>query len=91
MNSNREEKLKSWLLLIAGMIGIGYQQYTGKTDWVLLLIFTAMTGVPGVTTLISLIKNSPTTLQSLLPQQDVSEQESESSSNESSADSNERN
>ena len=89
MNSNKEEKLKSWLLLIAGMIGIGYQQYTGETDWVLLLIFTAMTGVPGVTTLIALIRNSPTTLQSLLPPQGALEQELESSSNSSSEDSSE--
>ncbi len=89
MNSKKEEKLKSWILLIAGMAGIGYQQYTGETDWVLLLIFTAMTGVPGITTLIAIIKNSPTTLQSLLPQQVDSEQESDSLLSNSSEDGNE--
>lgn len=79
MNTNREEKLKSWLLLIAGMAGIGYQQYTGKTDWVLLLIFTAMTGVPGVTSVITLLKNSTTMLQSSIPPSPPLELESPSS------------
>jgi hypothetical protein len=89
MNQTREEKAKSWILLIAGMAGIGYQQYTGETDWVLLVIFIAMTGVPGVTTLIALIKTGTTTLQSSLPPPLPLEQESESSSS-TSLDSNER-
>jgi hypothetical protein len=81
MNGKREEKIKSWLLLVAGLAGIGYQQYTGETDWILLLIFTAMTGVPGLTTLISMIRNSTTVLQSSLPLSGDSAQELESSSN----------
>jgi hypothetical protein len=86
MNSKKEEKLKSWLLLFVGLAGIGYQQYTNETNWILLLIFTAMTGVPGLATLISLIKNSSTVLPSSLPQLGASEQDSELSSSESSGD-----
>lgn len=87
MNTSSEEKLKSWILLAAGLFGIGYQQWSGKTDWVLLLIFTAMTGVPGLTKIISLIKTSPIVLQSSLPQQERSAQVLESSSSNSLDDS----
>jgi hypothetical protein len=84
MSNQRESRIKTWVLLVAGLAGIGYQQYIGKTDWVLLLIFSAMTGVPGITELISLIRNSTTVLPSSSPQQEVSGRESESSSNNSS-------
>lgn len=82
MNKATDEKLKSWLLLVAGLGGIGYQQWTGEVNWVLLLIFTTMTGVPGVTTLLSLIKNSPIVLPSSSspPEQPGSESESSSGS-----------
>lgn len=79
MSAQKEDRLKSWILLLAGLSGIGYQQYTGKTDWMLLLIFTVMTGVPGVTTIISLLRSSQTTLQSSLPPSEESAQGSESS------------
>jgi hypothetical protein len=84
MSNQRESRIKTWVLLLAGLAGIGYQQYTGQTDWILLLIFSAMTGVPGITELISLIRNSTTALPSSLPQQQESGQESELSSNNSS-------
>jgi hypothetical protein len=80
VNKEDDTKLRSWILLLAGLFGIGYQQYTGETNWVLLLIFTSMTGVPGVTSIISLIKSSPIILQSSSSREESSEQESEKSS-----------
>ena len=84
MRNQGESRIKTWVLLLAGLAGIGYQQYTGETDWVLLLIFSAMTGVPGITEVINLLRNSTTALPSSLPPQQDSEQESDSSSNNSS-------
>ncbi len=84
MRNQRENRIKTWVLLLAGLAGIGYQQYTGETDWVLLLIFSAMTGVPGITEVINLLRNSTTALPSSLPLPAESEQESDSSSNNSS-------
>ncbi len=84
MNAEKEARIKSWILMIAGMAGVGYQQYTGETDWVLLLIFIAMIGIPGYTEIISILKSSPTVSQSLPSLPSVSEQESQSSVNESS-------
>ena len=83
-NKKEDSQVKSWILLLAGLAGIGYQQYTGETDIVLLLIFTAMTGVPGLTQLISLIKNSPIVLQSSSSQQDHLGSDSGNSSTNSS-------
>lgn len=70
MSTKRDDTLRSWILLLAGLAGIGYQQYTGETSILLLLIYTLMAGVPGVAGIISLIKTSPTVLQlsSLQPQ-----------------------
>ncbi len=84
MNAEKEARIKSWILMIAGMAGVGYQQYTGETDWVLLLIFIAMIGIPGYTEIISILKSSPTASQSLPSLPLASEQESQSSANESS-------
>lgn len=64
MKTKDDARLKSWFLLLAGLAGMAYQQYTGEVSWPLLLIFTLMTGVPGGAYLISLIKNSPIVLQS---------------------------
>jgi hypothetical protein len=75
-----DTKIKSWVLLVAGLLGIGYQQYTGEKNWILLLIYTSMTGVPGVATIISLIKNSPIVLQSPSSPQEPLESDSENSS-----------
>lgn len=81
-----DSKLKSWILLAAGMAGIGYQQWTGEVNWILLLIFTSMTGVPGLTSILALIKSSPTILQSSLSQQQRSELDSNNASQNSSED-----
>ena len=75
-----DTKIKSWILLLAGLAGIAYQQWTGEVNWILLLIFTTMTGVPGLTNLISLIKNSPIVLQSSSSRQELLEQDSDSAS-----------
>lgn len=41
-------------LFVFGLAGIAYQQVTGDVNFVLLAIFTAMTGVPGLVNLITL-------------------------------------
>jgi hypothetical protein len=61
---NTEDKIKVWFLFFFGLFGIGYQQYTHDVNWILLLIFTSMTGSPMVATILSLLKNSPTVISS---------------------------
>lgn len=81
MSTEKDDtKLKRWILLIAGLAGIGYQQYTGQTNWLLLLIFSTMTGVPGIAELLLLIKNSPIVLQSSSSRQQLLESDSDSAS-----------
>lgn len=80
MKKENDAQLKSWILLLAGLAGIAYQQWTREVNWVLLLIFTTMTGVPGITQIISLIKNSPIVLYSSSSQQEHTDTESHSSS-----------
>jgi hypothetical protein len=63
--------------MLAGLAGIAYQQWTGQVNWVLLLIFTSMAGVPGLAEIISLIKNSPIQLQSSSSRQQLLEPGSE--------------
>jgi hypothetical protein len=48
------------LLFVGGMVGIGYQTITGDVNYALLGVFTAMTGVPGLTNMISLVRGSAT-------------------------------
>lgn len=79
MSTKRDDAVKSWILLLAGLAGIGYQQWTGDVNIVLLLIFTTMTGVPGIASIISLIKTSPIVLQSSSSQPQRSESEQENS------------
>lgn len=74
-----ENRLKRWVLLIAGLAGIAYQQYTGEVNWFLLLIFTSMAGVPGITEIILLIKNSPIVIRSSSSPSEPSESELDSS------------
>lgn len=64
---NRIAIAKDLILFFGGLIGIAYQQITGNVNVVLLMIFTAMTGVPGLMNIISLVRNSPTELPSSLP------------------------
>jgi hypothetical protein len=64
VEKEKDLQLKSWVLMLAGFSGIGYQQWTGEVDLVLLAVFTLMAGVPGAAQLISLIRNSPIVMQS---------------------------
>jgi hypothetical protein len=48
--------LRDVLLLLGGLAGIGYQTVTGKVDISLLIAFLAMTGLPGLTNLVSLLR-----------------------------------
>lgn len=70
MKAKDEARIKSWVLLLAGLAGIGYQQWTGESNIILLLIFTAMTGVPGLSEIIYLLRTSPTVLQSSVSQRE---------------------
>lgn len=56
--------VKDMLLFFGGLAGIGYQQVTGEVNVFLLMIFTAMTGVPGLTSLISMWRGSGIVLPS---------------------------
>lgn len=80
MKKEQDTQLRSWVLLVAGLIGIAYQQWTGDINIVLLLIFSAMTGVPGLAHIISLIRSSPIVIQSSASQQEHAESESDKSS-----------
>lgn len=65
MRPERKSALvKEWLLLLAGLAGITYQLVTDNVQIALLLVFTAMTGVPGLAHVLSLIRNSPIVLAS---------------------------
>jgi hypothetical protein len=68
------------LLLIVGIAGIGYQTIIGPVNVPLLLIFMAMTGLPGLTNILAILQNSSSVLQSLSGQQSESPGESENSS-----------
>jgi hypothetical protein len=54
---------KDLILFFGGLTGIGYQQITGDVNTLLLVIFTAMTGVPGLTNLIALLRGTPIELE----------------------------
>lgn len=49
---------KDLALFMGGLAGIAYQQITDNVNVWLLVVFTLMTGVPGVTNLISLLRGS---------------------------------
>lgn len=68
---------KDAILFLGGLSGIAYQQVTGNVNFVFLAIFTAMTGIPGLTNLIFLLRGSSTDLPSPLPVQRHSEPESD--------------
>jgi hypothetical protein len=73
---------KDLILLIGGLAGIAYQTITGEVNIVLLAVFTAMTGAPGLTNLIGLVRSSATALasQSQAAQPPDTESENASSS-----------
>ena len=43
------------VLLIAGLAGIGYQQYTERVVWPLLVVYAVMIGLPGAQALLALL------------------------------------
>lgn len=55
--------VKDLLLFFGGLAGIAYQQVTNQVNITLLLIYTAMTGIPGLTNIIALWRNSATVQQ----------------------------
>ena len=68
---------KDLILFLGGLFGIGYQQVSGDVNTVLLVIFTAMTGVPGLTNLVALLRGTPIELE---PPASVSESSESNSS-----------
>lgn len=67
------------LLLVFGLAGIGYQQVSGDVNFVLLAVFTTMTGIPGLINLIPLLRGLPTNSRSSQPVSPQPESESDSS------------
>lgn len=55
------------VLLMFGLAGIAYQQVTGEVNFVLLAIFSTMTGIPGFVNLLPLLRGSATGSQSSQP------------------------
>jgi hypothetical protein len=47
---------KDLILFLVGVGGIVFQLVTGNVNFALLAVFTAMTGVPGLTYMISLLR-----------------------------------
>lgn len=83
MKTNPIAIVKDLVLFFGGLAGIAYQQITNNVNIVLLIIFTAMTGVPGLTQIISLVRNSPIVLESRSSQPERSESGSASASQKS--------
>jgi len=52
----RSDQVKDVMLFAVGLGGIVYQLVTDAVNVPLLMVFTAMTGVPGLTNLVSLIR-----------------------------------
>ena len=78
--TDRDKKIsvaKDLVLFIGGLAGIGYQQVTQNVNPYLLLVFSLMAGIPGVTNLIMLIRGSPTDTQSLSSPPTQQEQDSQ--------------
>jgi hypothetical protein len=63
MDKEKSRDLRSWILFIFGLLGMAYQQWSGRIDIVLLLIYTLMIGVPDIVSMISLVKTSPIVIQ----------------------------
>lgn len=53
----RVEVIKDVVLFVVGLGGIIFQLVTGNVNVALLAVFTAMTGVPGLTNLVLLLKD----------------------------------
>jgi hypothetical protein len=72
--------VRDQILFLGGLAGIAYQQISGNVNFALLAIFTAMTGVPGLTNLISLLRGTTISSPSQLPVSPPSLPESDNSS-----------
>jgi hypothetical protein len=59
--------IRDSLLLAGGLLGIGFQQITGKTDPLLIGVYMTMLGLPGVAGVISLVRSSGPSSQSSAP------------------------
>lgn len=69
---------KDLILFVVGLGGIIFQLVTGQVNFALLAVFTAMTGVPGLTNMISLLRGGfGTASQSSLPAPEHSESDSQ--------------
>lgn len=71
---------KDLILFLGGLAGIAYQQITGNVNTLLLVIFTAMVGIPGLTNLVTLLRGTTIALPSQSQVQPHSELESDNSS-----------
>lgn len=80
MRAKDDLRIRSWIFLLAGLAGIGYQQWSGEVNGFLLATYLVMTGIPGIAELFSLIRNSPVVLQSSSSQPEQSEPELDTSS-----------
>jgi hypothetical protein len=60
VNKDTWSILKDGFMFFGGMTGIGYQTYTGEVHELLLIVFTAMVGVPGASALLWLRGNGTT-------------------------------
>lgn len=70
--------IRDVILFIVGVGGIVYQLITGEVNFALLAVFTAMTGVPGLTNMISLLRGGLGTVSpSSLPAPEHSESDSQ--------------
>lgn len=68
--------VREQLLFLIGAGGIIYQLVTGRVNFWLLIVFTAMVGLIGTTTLISILRGLPTNAQ--LPQRVLPPSQSDS-------------
>lgn len=64
MKTNLITIIKDLVLFFGGLAGIAYQQITNNVNPILLIVFTAMAGVPGITNIITLVRTLPTALPS---------------------------
>jgi hypothetical protein len=69
--------VKDLVLFFGGLAGITYQTITGNVNLPLLIIFTAMAGVPGLTNISSLFRALSTQSRSYSEVHSLSESESE--------------
>lgn len=72
--------VKDAVLFVGGLTGIAYQQITGNVHELLLLVFTAMVGLPGLSALLSMKHDGSTSTESSSRQSRPSQPPSDSHS-----------